>query len=928
MMIKHILIVLLAAFALSFPNANAQSPTQSQQGELTAEQLKFFETHIRPVLIKECYSCHSTKTGNAKGGLRLDSQQLMHLGGSSGPAIVPGDTEASLLFNAISYQDFAMPPKGPLPPEVVTNFRKWIEMGAPDPRRTDAAEVNSQITDADIKQAKAEFWAYRKPVQPIVPEITSLGSNDAGTAATPQAAAPWVRSDIDRFVLAGLKEAGLTPGADAEPRQLLRRLSYDLIGLPPTPQQTDAFVRQWSRDPDRAIATTVDRLLDSPQFGERWGRHWLDLARYAESNGREVNMTFPQAWRYRDYVIDSFNEDKPYDRFVQEQIAGDLLPVKTDEQWAENLVATSFLAIGPKSLSEQNRVQFTADLVDEQIDATTRVILGTSVACARCHDHKFDPIPQSDYYAMAGIFGSTQAYYGVPASQFGALGGIQNRNTTSLLVLPVEDPNPFDRQYTKDELSAMTAEIREARRELVESRQTMRRGNADAGNPNATNRPQVPIQNLIPLQNRIEVLSSVLGSVDENGKPITFCMGVQDKDKPADAKLLVRGEIDQPAQTVKRDFPQVLRDQPANIPAGASGRLELARWLTSADNPLTARVMVNRIWQHLLGHGIVRSTEDFGSTGQAPSHPELLDHLAIEFVDSGWSIKSMIRQIANSRVYRLSSSFDEAKFLEDPDNQWLWRASPRRLDAEALRDSMLFVSGQLELTRPRASEVAKAGYMQVRDGNLVNLNQIAAMSSAMAGESMTGAGMGGEARMDGMADAAGGDPLTNARQQFARQMMRQDPAGFARTLRNARSGIERVDMVEASFRSVYLPILRDELPRSLEVFDLAEPSMVIGARESSNTPNQALYLLNNEFVLRQSETLAKQVLEETRSVNEQIDQAFLRVLGRQPSKQEREASSKFMAEFSGSSRYRGQALLTLSALCQSLMASAEFRYLP
>jgi hypothetical protein len=924
MMIKHISIVLLAAFALSLPNAEAQSPTPPQEGELTAEQLKFFETHIRPVLIKECYSCHSTKTGNAKGGLRLDSQQLMHLGGSSGPAIVPGDTEASLLFNAISYQDFAMPPKGPLPPEIVTNFRKWIEMGAPDPRRTDAAKVNSQITDADIKQAKAEFWAYRKPAQPLVPKITSLsGSNNADTAATPQAAAPWVRSDIDRFILAGLKEAGLTPSPDAEPRQLLRRLSYDLIGLPPTPQQTDAFVRQWSRDPDRAIAATVDRLLDSPQFGERWGRHWLDLARYAESNGREVNMTFPQAWRYRDYVIDSFNKDKPYDRFVQEQIAGDLLPVKTDEQWAENLVATTFLAIGPKSLSEQNRVQFTADLVDEQIDATTRVILGTSVACARCHDHKFDPIPQSDYYAMAGIFGSTQAYYGVPASQFGALGGIQNRNTTSLMMLPIEDPNPFDRHYTKDELAAMVTEIREARQELVESRQTMRR---DAGNPNVTNRPQVPIQNLIRLQNRIEVLSSVLGSVDENGKPITFCMGVQDKDKPSDAKLLVRGEIDQPAQTVKRDFPQVLRDQPANIPAGASGRLELARWLTSADNPLTARVMVNRIWQHLLGHGIVRSTEDFGSTGQAPSHPELLDHLAIEFVDSGWSIKSMIRQIANSRVYRLSNAFDEAKFLEDPDNQWLWRASPRRLDAEALRDSMLFVSGQLELARPRASEVAKAGYMQVRDGNLVNLNQIAAMGSAMASSSMTN--MNGEARMDGMAGAAGGDPLTNARQQFARQMMRQDPAGFARTLRNARSGIERVDMVEASFRSVYLPILRDELPRSLEVFDLAEPSMVIGARESSNTPNQALYLLNNEFVLRQSETLATQVLEETRSVSEQIDQAFLRVLGRQPSKQEREASSKFMAEFSGSSRYRGQALLTLSALCQSLMASAEFRYLP
>ena len=873
---------------------------RSEEPELTAEQLTFFETKIRPVLIKDCYGCHSNKAGNAKGGLRLDTQSLMHLGGSSGPAIVPGDVEASLLYNAITYQDFAMPPDRRLSPEVVENFRKWIEMGAPDPRRTESVAQNSQITSADIQKAKKEFWAYQPLKAASIPGShldPASGSNE------------WSRSDIDRFVLNSLEKAGLSPAGDATANQLLRRLSYDLIGLPPTESESAAFERHYLRDPEQAIADAVDRLLESPQFGERWGRHWLDLARYAESNGREVNMTFPQAWRYRDYVIDSFNADKPYDRFIQEQIAGDLLPIKSDEEWAQNLVATGFLAIGPKSLSEQNRVQFAVDLADEQLDVTTRVILATSVACARCHDHKFDPIPQTDYYAMAGIFANTQTYYGVPASQFGALGGIQNRNTTSLIVLPIADPNPFDREYSKSEVESMTEEIRSLRQGLVEARRSLR--SADG----SSNRPQVQVQTLVRTQTRIEAISSILGSVDENGKPITFCMGVQDRERPVDSRLLVRGEIDQPAQTVKRNVPQVLSDQPLQIASKSSGRLELAKWLSSKENPLTARVMVNRIWQHLLGSGIVRTTEDFGSTGQSPSHPELLDHLAIEFIESGWSIKSMIRSIAISRTYRMSTTYDEAKFLKDPDNALLWRANPKRLNAEAIRDSMLFVSQQLDLSRPRASEVAKAGYMQVRDGNLINLNQVVSMAPGAMASGMAGAGM------------MQADGAFNPRQEFARQMMRQDPAGFARVTRDMRSGNERVDMVEASYRSVYLPTLRDELPRSMEVFDVAEPSMVIGTRESSNTPNQALFMLNNAFVLKQSEAFATRISKEVSTVPGQVDRAFELAYGRKPNAQERKAAIAFMADFSGTSKYRNQPFATLTALCQSLFASAEFRYL-
>ncbi len=885
--------------ALQVADVNADVGADEQT--ISPDQLKFFETKIRPVLTKECYSCHSNKTGNAKGGLRLDTEQLTHLGGSSGPAIVPGDVDASLVFNAISYQDFAMPPKKQLPQNVIDDFRQWIEMGAPDPRKTDIAKLNSKITADDISKAKSEFWAYQKPQLPQVPSV----SNQA-----------WALGDIDRFVMAGLEQANLEPAQDAESHTVLRRLCFDLTGLPPSLEQSEYFERHWKQSPDKVIAHVVDQLLEKPQFGERWGRHWLDLARYAESNGREVNMTNPHAWRYRDYVIDAFNEDKRYDRFVQEQIAGDLLPVKSDEQWSKNLIASSFLALGPKSLSEQNGAQFAADLADEQVDTVTRVFLGTSVACARCHDHKFDPIPQTDYYAMAGIFANTATYFGTPASQFGNVGGIQNRNTSNLIRLPTEDPNPFDKSYTKEELAEMSEQVRKARQELFDYRMAMRSGRNDGQGS------QTAIFNLVRVQTRMESLSSLLGSVDENGKPISFCMGVQDRQSLRDVNVLVRGEIDQPAQVVRRGFPQILCDQAAVIPIKSSGRLELARWISSKDHPLTARVMVNRIWQQLVGTGIVSSTEDFGSTGQAPTHPELLDYLAVKFMDSKWSVKSMIRSIVTSRVYRMNSTFDESKFEQDPDNKLLWRANPRRLDAEAIRDSILFVAGQLDLQRPRASEVAKAGYMQVRDGNLINLGQL----TAMAGEG----NMRQEYAKQMMQPTSGGRPPLMEGNFPGRAMLERarmfGPRGMAGG-GMAAGGSERVDMVNAQYRSVYLPILRDELPRSLEVFDFAEPSMVIGTRETSSTPNQALYMMNNEFVLKQSESFAKRVIEHSKSASERIDQAFLFAFGRPATASQHVAVEKFMQDYQRDSRYRDIELLTLSGLCQSLIASAEFRYI-
>ncbi len=898
--------ICLVAIWLSFGAATTLAD------ELTPEQTKFFESKIRPVLVKECYGCHSSESGNAKGGLRLDTQQLTLIGGSSGPAIVPGDLDESLLFNAITHEDFVMPPKRQLSPAVIEDFRQWIKMGAPDPRQTKTAEIKSTISDEDIREARETFWAYQSP-------------RDQSPPAVEESA--WVRTDIDRFILAKLEQSGLSPAEDAQPYKVLRRLCFDLTGLPPTPMQIERFSKHWTEDPDEAVAAVVEQLLGREQFGERWGRHWLDVARYAESTGREVNMTYPHAWRYRDYVIDSFNQDKPFDRFVQEQIAGDLLPVETDEQWSRNLIATAFLAMGPKNVNEQNGVQFAADLVDEQIDTTTRVFLGTSVACARCHDHKFDAIPQSDYYAMAGIFASTATFFGNPPSQFGSFTSVQARRSSSLLRLPVEDPNPFDKRYSPQELSALQRQLTDAQTELADLRRQQLRGPGDSANA------RTALTTRLRLNNQLATLSAKLAVVDADGNPRSYCMGVQDLDSPRDVRVLVRGEIDQPGPSVSRGFPRVLNANSVSLDSDSSGRLELARWIGSDQNPLAARVMVNRIWQHMIGQGIVTSTENFGVTGQSPSHPELLDHLAVRFVQSGWSVKTIIREIATSRVYRISSAYDEKSFQYDPDNALVWRANARRLDAEAIRDAMLSVSGEIDLDRPRGSEVAKAGYVRVRDGVLGDPREAAQRMIGQMGR-QGGAGMGqrfqpGRGGFGDRARLLG----PQARDRFG--FRGPVPGRGLPSMQDFASRIQsRLDMNDAKFRSVYLPIVRDEEPRSLEVFDFAEPSMVVGTRESSNTANQALYLMNNPLVIDQSEALANRVSSEGGRVAGQIESAFMLVYGRPPTSGERSAAASFFKSFSPEIRYgvgrtsgprvQGE---TLTAFCQSLFASAEFRYI-
>ncbi len=413
----------LFAIAISIFAVSAASVVRGAAAEAkpTAGQLAFFESNIRPVLASKCYECHSTQAKKVKGGLLLDSREGIRKGGDSGPAVVPGNPSKSLLLQAIQYKDKdkQMPPKEQLKASIVADFERWIALGAADPRERPAVTVATTVGATYAQANPKNFWAFQPVKKPLLPAVRD---------------AAWPKGDIDRFILAGLEAKSLKPSPDASKAALLRRVTFDLTGLPPSPEDLQHFLADPSPS---ALEKVVDRLLAAPQYGERWGRHWLDVARYAESTGKERNFPFPDAWRYRDYVIAAFNADKPYDQFIREQVAGDLLPSKTAAERNERLIATGFLAIGPKGLNEKNREQFRMDEIDEQIDTTTRAVMALTISCARCHDHKFDPFTQKDYYGIAGIFRSSETYFGVDGE-----GGMKNRQPSPPLELVSADWRP------------------------------------------------------------------------------------------------------------------------------------------------------------------------------------------------------------------------------------------------------------------------------------------------------------------------------------------------------------------------------------------------------------------------------------------------------------------------------------------------------
>jgi hypothetical protein len=615
----------------------------------TAEGVKFFEERVRPVLAENCQQCHGRQ--KQKGGLRLDSRAAVLRGGDSGPAIVPGKPDDSLLVQAVRHGErLQMPPKRRLPPRAVADLGAWVGMGAPWPAD---ATTDSPAFAAEEKA----FWAFRPPVRAALPAV-----RDAG----------WARTPIDRFILARLHVKGLRPAPPADKRTLIRRATFDLTGLPPTPEEIDAFLADDTPD---AFARVVERLLVSPHYGERWGRHWLDVARYADSNGMDENLAYGNAWRYRDYVVASFNKDKPYDQFVREQVAGDLLP--GDEAAAcERLVATGFLSLGPKMLAEDDPVKMEMDIIDEQVDTVGRTFLGLTLGCARCHDHKFDPIPTADYYSLAGIFKSTRTM-----EHFRVVARWQER--------PLAAPEAVRPLRLHEEKIARTrAAIDRLRREadevgvvgdvlMARARAALRRSRLEAD-----------------LQ-RLRAEAAVL----EKTKPVPPSAMAVGEGTPTNLRIHLRGNHLTLGREVPRRFPQFLAgtDQVA-IGGKQSGRLELAHWLTRPDNPLAARVMVNRVWHWHFGQGLVPSTDNFGRLGDRPTNQPLLDWLAVEFVSRGWSVKELHRLILLSNTYQMSSAYDEKAALADPDVRLRWRWSRQRLDAESLRDALLAVSGRLDRT--------------------------------------------------------------------------------------------------------------------------------------------------------------------------------------------------------------------------------------
>ncbi len=662
-------------------------PVSFDERAPTADEVKFFEAEVRPLLITHCYGCHSRTANLAKAGLRLDTRDATRRGGRSGPAVVPGDLDSSLLVRAVRYHDvdFQMPPDGRISDEEIRTLEKWVAMGAPDPRDEKPAKAAGKPGEAspgtahrwtkdDIAEGRTNHWAYRPVVDAAPPAVTD-----------PE----WSRTAIDAFVFAEMDERGLTPAAPTDRRTLLRRASLDLTGLPPSEAELAAFEADTAPD---AFAKAVDRMLASPAFGERWGRHWLDVARYAESSGKEANVFYPHAWRYRDYVIDAFNEDKPYDLFLTEQLAGDLMPAASDADRAENLVATGYLAVGTKSHNARGKPQFQMDLADEQLDAATQGMLGLTVACARCHDHKFDPITQKDYYAVAGIFLSTDTRYGTFEAQ-------QNNHPAGLLELPAESGLPLGPAMRRDQRGLLAAAQLRTAEEAKRSEEIL--AQARAARLKGEDLPANIQQQIVrarATQGATRNLESITERFGPEGEPTGAnlrAMGAADRDRALNARILDRGELDKPGEVVRRGFVELLSTGDDPRIAKGSGRLELAQWIARDDNPLTSRVWVNRVWLHLFGQGLVPTPDNFGMSGLRPSHPELLDHLAARLVANGWSTKRLIREIVLSRAYAMSSAYDAKDAEIDPDGTYLWRMPKKRLEAEAIRDSMLAASGAL-----------------------------------------------------------------------------------------------------------------------------------------------------------------------------------------------------------------------------------------
>ena len=881
----------------------------------TPQQIEFFESRIRPVLVASCYPCHGPATAAPMGALRVDSRDMLLRGGKSGSAIDPGNPEASRLYRAVNYHEaLKMPPTGKLTEAQIADIAAWIKMGAPEAL-------------PGAKAASRDFWAFQPVRRPGLPAmLPSVKRND------------WAQSPADAFVLSKLEANGFSPAPAADKRTLLRRVTFDLTGLPPTPDEVKAFLSDESQN---AFAKVVDRLLASPQYGERWARHWLDLVRYAETNGHEFDNDKPDPWRYRDYVIRSFNQDLPYDQFVREHIAGDLLPSKRmspDGAFMETPVATSYLWFGEVLNSPTDSVKARADQVDNQIDVTGKAFLGLTVACARCHDHKFDPIPTADYYALAGVFHSTdiredlidapqqreriadlskqlqeidkrvvdlrgghsaarphttprpddEVFADFESGNFAnwiktgvafgdkpvggaasSLAGGSDRFVGSLTspkfrtskkrYLHVHvSGTPSDAKWKENGPLRLTIvtnghkaqhvvpqgekpvwktlilTLERERDSYLEIVDRSREGHiaiesiifSDSKEPPTTegvtdipkagHSPSVSAQLAELIRQRRELERQI--------PPSEFAMLAHD-DQPHNVKVHIRGNHTSLGAEVPRGFLKVVAHGNPRPAPDESGRLEMAAWLSSADNPLTARVMVNRIWQHHFGRGIVKTVDNFGAMGERPTHPELLDYLASRFVESGWSIKAMHRLMLLSSTYQMSSTVAYQAAKEDPENKLLSHMPVQRLEGEAIRDTILAVSGTL--------------------------------SSTMFGPSVV---------------------------------------PYISKFQDGRGKPESGPLDGDGRRSIYIQVRRNFLTPLLLAFDYPLPASAVGARGVSVVPSQALILMNNEFVEQKARELAKLAMAAAPDSHARLQWLYETAFARRPDSSEEAAVDRFLRE--------------------------------
>lgn len=831
----------------------------------SAADIEFFENKIRPLLIENCVDCHDES--DAQSDLRLDTLAGMLSGGVSGPAFVAGEPDESLIVSAIEYQDEAlrMPPDGKLADEKVELLKEWIRRGAPHPDGDSQSKGKLRVGKIDVQQAR-QHWALRPIAHPVAPPVSH---------------SDWVREPIDAFILAPLESNGLTPAPQADKRTLIRRVTFGLTGLPPTPEAIADFLAD---DSPLAYQKVVDRLLDSKAYGEHWGRHWLDIARYADSNGLDENVAHGNAWRYRDYVIRSFNSDKPLDQFIVEQIAGDLLvrerrgeqPVATaasdgepaaapaplvaiNHEEADCLIATGFLTLGPKVLAEPDQVKMRMDIIDEQIDTIGRSLLGLTLGCARCHDHKFDPISTADYYSLAGILSSTRTMESLKIvakwneNSIASADDIQRHAAHEKRIAEQKDLIAQTLEAAK--LAAATPDTTKPEVDEAEVAEADQKPEVDEkADPEASFSPDK--------QAELKTLRDELAKLESSLPQLPTAMGVKDEEEVSDVRVHVRGSHITLGASVPRGIPEVLADTRSLVIGDLeSGRLELARWLVAAENPLTPRVMANRLWRWHFGRGLVGSTDNFGMLGDEPSHPELLDWLAAQLIRDDWSLKTMHRRIVLSNTYQISSDTSAQNFAIDPDNHFYWRSDIRRLQAESIRDAVLAASGQID-------------------------------------------------------HSMGGSMMNVGNREFVFNHTSKDNTSY-----------------QTARRSVYLPVIRNNLYDAFSLFDYTTADVTNGDRQTSTVAPQALFMLNSDLLLESAQSLAERLMREVSDDDAgRLNRMFELALGRLPSEQEASRLQRFIDDFTASTATDDpQATVATQtnawvAACQSLLACNEFIY--